>query len=70
MATDFTEETAADAVIDSFAGTPDERLREILTSLVQHLHGFVRVEDPAEAARYGAGRPFRHADFEIVLQPG
>ncbi len=49
MATDFTEETAADAVIDSFAGTPDERLREILTSLVRHLHGFVREVEPTIA---------------------
>jgi hydroxyquinol 1,2-dioxygenase len=29
-------------VIASFASTPDPRLREILTSLVTHLHGFVR----------------------------
>src|SRR5216683_4865635 len=42
MATDFTEETAAAAVIESFAGTPDARLRSILESLVTHLHGFVR----------------------------
>jgi catechol 1,2-dioxygenase len=42
MATDFTEETAAAAVIESFAQTPDPRLREILTSLVTHLHAFVR----------------------------
>jgi catechol 1,2-dioxygenase len=49
MATDFTEETAADAVIGSFAGTPDERLRTILTSLVRHLHGFVREVEPTIA---------------------
>jgi hydroxyquinol 1,2-dioxygenase len=49
MATDFTEETAADAVVDSFAGTPDERLRTILTSLVRHLHGFVREVEPTIA---------------------
>ena len=42
MATDFTEEAAADAVIDSFAPTADPRLREILTSLVRHLHSFAR----------------------------
>ncbi len=42
MATDFTEETAADAVVDSFAKTPDPRLRELLSSLVRHLHAFVR----------------------------
>jgi hydroxyquinol 1,2-dioxygenase len=42
MATDFTEETAADAVIDSFAPSTDPRLREILTGLVRHLHAFAR----------------------------
>ena len=42
MATDFTEETAADAVVDSFAKTPDPRLRELLSGLVRHLHAFVR----------------------------
>jgi hydroxyquinol 1,2-dioxygenase len=46
MATDFTEETAADAVIGSFAATPDDRLRTVLTSLVRHLHGFVRDVEP------------------------
>ena len=43
---DFTEETAADAVVASFAGTADPRLREILESLVRHLHGFVREVEP------------------------
>ncbi len=42
MATDFTEETAADAVIESFAPSTNPRLREILTSLVGHLHAFAR----------------------------
>jgi hydroxyquinol 1,2-dioxygenase len=42
MATDFTEETAADAVIDSLGPATEPRLREILTSLVRHLHGFAR----------------------------
>ena len=42
MATDFTEETAADAVIESFAPATNPRLREILTSLVGHLHAFAR----------------------------
>lgn len=39
---DFTEETAAVAVVDSFADTPDPRLRELLQKLVPHLHAFVR----------------------------
>jgi hydroxyquinol 1,2-dioxygenase len=42
MATDFTEETAADAVIDSLAPSTNPRLQEILTSLVRHLHAFTR----------------------------
>jgi hydroxyquinol 1,2-dioxygenase len=43
---DFTEETATDAVLASFAGTPDPRLRQVLESLVRHLHGFVREVEP------------------------
>jgi catechol 1,2-dioxygenase len=49
MATDFTEEGAAGAVIESFAGTPDERLRTILGSLVRHLHAAVREVEPSIA---------------------
>jgi hydroxyquinol 1,2-dioxygenase len=49
MATDFTEQTAADAVVESFAHTPDPRLRELLTSLVRHLHAFVRDTEPTIA---------------------
>jgi catechol 1,2-dioxygenase len=43
---DFTEDTATGAVVASVAGTPDPRLREILGSLVRHLHGFVREVEP------------------------
>ncbi len=39
---DFTEETAAAAVVGSFANTRDPRLREILEKLVPHLHALVR----------------------------
>jgi hydroxyquinol 1,2-dioxygenase len=49
MATDFTEEGAADAVLESFAGTPDERLQTILGSLVRHLHAAVREVEPSIA---------------------
>src|SRR5215472_15379220 len=42
MATDFTEETAADAVIESFGAETNPRLREVLTALVRHLHAFTR----------------------------
>ncbi|MDQ0834207.1 hydroxyquinol 1,2-dioxygenase [Streptomyces achromogenes] len=49
MAMDFTAETATDAVVDSFARTPDPRLRELLTDLVRHLHDFVREAEPTRA---------------------
>ena len=49
MATDFTEETAANAVVESFAATADPRLRELLSSLVRHLHAFVRDTEPTIA---------------------
>jgi len=49
MATDFTGESAADAVTESFADTPDERLAAVLNSLVRHLHGFVRDVQPSIA---------------------
>jgi catechol 1,2-dioxygenase len=49
MATDFTEETAAGAVVESFVNTPDPRLRELLTGLVRHLHAFVRETEPTIA---------------------
>jgi hydroxyquinol 1,2-dioxygenase len=43
---DFTETTAVDAVVASFAETKDERLKELLTGLVQHLHAYVRETRP------------------------
>jgi hydroxyquinol 1,2-dioxygenase len=39
---DLNQETITQAVIARFSNTPDARLKEIMTSLVQHLHGFAR----------------------------
>jgi hydroxyquinol 1,2-dioxygenase len=36
------EEALVEAVVDSFAETPDERLRFVLESLTRHLHAFLR----------------------------
>jgi hydroxyquinol 1,2-dioxygenase len=36
------QDTITQAVIARFAGTPDARLKELMTSLVQHLHAFAR----------------------------
>ncbi|HET9899085.1 MAG TPA: intradiol ring-cleavage dioxygenase [Streptosporangiaceae bacterium] len=38
----FSEERSADVVAASFARTSDPRLRQVLTSLVRHLHAFVK----------------------------
>jgi protocatechuate 3,4-dioxygenase beta subunit len=38
----FSEERSAEVVAQSFAGTPDPRLRQVLTALVRHLHAFVK----------------------------
>jgi hydroxyquinol 1,2-dioxygenase len=39
---DFDENDITAAVIGRFADTPDPRLKEIMTSLVRHLHAFAR----------------------------
>jgi hydroxyquinol 1,2-dioxygenase len=39
---DFDENNITAAVIDRYKNTPDPRLKKIMTSLVQHLHDFVR----------------------------
>jgi len=38
----FSEERSAEVVAESFAGTPDARLKQLMTSLVRHLHAFVK----------------------------
>jgi catechol 1,2-dioxygenase len=53
----FSEERSGEVVAASFAGTPDDRLREIMTSLVQHLHAFVKDVDLTEP-EWAAGIDF------------
>jgi protocatechuate 3,4-dioxygenase beta subunit len=48
MGSDFSEQSATEAVVASFAGTPDPRLRHILTALATHLHAFVRDVEPTQ----------------------
>ncbi len=43
------QDTITQAVIARFADTPDPRLKEILTALVQHLHAFAREVKLTEA---------------------
>jgi hydroxyquinol 1,2-dioxygenase len=39
---DFDEQLITPAVLNSFSGTPDPRLRKLVESLTRHLHAFVR----------------------------
>ncbi|MEV1175264.1 dioxygenase [Nonomuraea sp. NPDC049784] len=45
----FSEEHSAEVVEASFANTPDPRLRQLITSLVQHLHAFAKEVDLTQA---------------------
>ncbi len=45
----FDEEHSAEVVAVSFAQTPDPRLREVMQSLVRHLHDFVKDIELTEA---------------------
>lgn len=43
---EFNEHTLTDAVLQRVAATADPRLREIMTSFITHVHGFVREVRP------------------------
>ena len=45
----FSEERSAEVVAASFQGTRDERLRQVMTSLVRHVHAFVKDVELTEA---------------------
>ncbi|MEU4896313.1 intradiol ring-cleavage dioxygenase [Streptomyces sp. NPDC044780] len=47
--TGFSEEASVEIVTESFAGTPDARLKQVMTRLVEHLHAFVKDIEPTEA---------------------
>ncbi|KQX22630.1 MULTISPECIES: dioxygenase family protein [unclassified Sphingomonas] len=42
------EQTITAAVIEAMSGTTDPRFKQIMTSLITHLHGFVRQIEPTE----------------------
>ena len=58
------ELTITDAVVQSLAATPDPRLKQIMTSLVTHLHDFVRDVAPTEA-EWRAGIAFLTATGQM-----
>jgi hydroxyquinol 1,2-dioxygenase len=44
---DFNDDNITEAVIAQFGAAPDPRLKRIMTSLVRHLHDFVRDVEPS-----------------------
>jgi len=53
-ATTTTEDDITNETLRRFEGTPDPRLREIMLSLVRHLHGFVKEVQLTEAEWFEA----------------
>lgn len=47
--TTTTEATITDRVLESLAGTADPRLKQVMTSLISHLHAFIREVELTEA---------------------
>ena len=44
-----TEDTLTDIALERWSDIPDPRLRQVMTSLVKHLHAFVRDIEPTQA---------------------
>lgn len=49
-----TEENLTDLAIERWSNIPDPRLRQVMTSLVKHLHGFVRDVEPTQPEWFAA----------------
>ena len=64
---DYNQERLTQDVLDAFAGTPDPRLRQLMTSLVKHIHAFAREVDltPEE---WLAGLKFLNATGQISTE--
>jgi hydroxyquinol 1,2-dioxygenase len=49
-----TEANLTDIAIERWSNIPDPRLRQVMTSLVQHVHAFVRDVEPSQAEWFAA----------------
>ena len=65
--TDYNQDKLTQDVLDAFAGTPDPRLRQLMTALVKHVHAFAREVDltPDE---WAAGLKFLTATGQISTE--
>jgi catechol 1,2-dioxygenase len=50
----LTESNITEATLARFADTPDPRLRQVMSALIRHLHGFIRELEPTEEERFEA----------------
>ena len=64
---EFNQEKLTQDVLAAFAGTPDPRLRELMTSLVKHVHAFAREVDLAPD-EWLAGCKFLNAVGQISTE--
>ncbi|MEO5844178.1 MAG: dioxygenase, partial [Caldimonas sp.] len=67
---DYNQDQLTNDVVAAFATAPDPRLREIMTSLVRHLHAFAREVDlTAEEWRAGIGFLTATGQFSTEQRP-
>ena len=54
-----TEQNLTDLAIERWSNIPDPRLRQVMISLVKHLHAFVRDVEPSQqnGSRPSSGSP-------------
>jgi hydroxyquinol 1,2-dioxygenase len=64
---EYNQEKLTQDVLAAFAGTPDPRLRELMTGLVTHLHAFAREVD-LKPAEWLAGLKFLDAVGQISTE--
>jgi hydroxyquinol 1,2-dioxygenase len=61
---EYNQEKLTQDVLDAFANTPEPRLRELMTSLVKHIHAFAREVD-LKPEEWLAGLKFLNATGQI-----
>jgi hydroxyquinol 1,2-dioxygenase len=61
---EYNQEKLTQDVLDAFAGTPEPRLRELMTGLVKHIHAFAREVD-LKPEEWLAGLKFLNATGQI-----
>jgi hydroxyquinol 1,2-dioxygenase len=64
---EYNQEKLTEDVVNAFADTPDPRLRQLMTSLVKHIHAFAREVD-LKPDEWMAGLKFLNATGQISTE--